>query len=156
MKNSILFIVFNRPHQTRIVFDEIKKYKPNRLYVSADGPRELFVDDKEKCLKVMEVVNDVDWQCELKILKHDVNLGCKIAASTAVKWFFENEEQGIVLEDDTVPVQSFFLYCDEMLKRYENHKEVAFISGSNLITSEYNAGVSYFFSKHSMMWGWAS
>ena len=34
-----------------------------------------------------------------------------------INWFFENEEEGVILEDDVLPIQSFFEYCDELLER---------------------------------------
>ncbi|MFZ2303665.1 MAG: glycosyltransferase family 2 protein, partial [Minisyncoccia bacterium] len=35
----ILFIIFNRPDTTTRVFETIRKIKPAKLYVAADGPR---------------------------------------------------------------------------------------------------------------------
>ena len=35
----VAFIIFNRPDTTAMVFEEIRKAKPSKLYVIADGPR---------------------------------------------------------------------------------------------------------------------
>ena len=36
----VLFLIFNQPKITFRTFEEIRKAKPKRLFVSADGPRE--------------------------------------------------------------------------------------------------------------------
>ena len=39
LDTAILFLVFNRPSITAQVFEAIRKARPPRLYVAADGPR---------------------------------------------------------------------------------------------------------------------
>jgi hypothetical protein len=45
----ILFIVFNRPDVTQLVFDEIKKIKPAQLFISADATRDSVPHEKTYC-----------------------------------------------------------------------------------------------------------
>ena len=45
MQSPILFIIFNRPSQTKIVFESIKNIKPKELYIAADGPRKNNIND---------------------------------------------------------------------------------------------------------------
>jgi len=111
----VLFLIFNRPDTTQRVFDEIRKAKPPKLFVAADGPREGKEGESEKCQQTREIIKKVNWDCAVHTLFRDKNLGCKSACSSAVDWFFENEEEGIVLEDDTLPNQSFFWFCQELL-----------------------------------------
>ena len=42
LKTPVLFLIFNRPETTYQVFSSIKKAKPSRLYVAADGPRSYY------------------------------------------------------------------------------------------------------------------
>ncbi|MCJ7638099.1 MAG: glycosyltransferase family 2 protein, partial [Nitrososphaeraceae archaeon] len=154
----ILFLVFNRPENTRIVFNEIKKIKPQKLYIAADGPRENNLNDKINCLEVRRIIDEqIDWNCEVKKLFRDDNLGCKLAVSEAISWFFENEEHGIILEDDCLPDQTFFWFCEELLNKYENDKRVMMISGMNYAVDNLS-GIpeSYFFSNYYTIWGWAT
>ena len=109
----VLFVIFNRPDTTQKVFNAIRQAKPKQLFVAADGPREGKEGEKEKCEQVREIIEQIDWDCEVKTLFRDKNLGCKIAVSSAIDWFFENVEEGIILEDDCLPSQSFFWYCQE-------------------------------------------
>lgn len=156
MRSAVLFLVFNRPETTRQVFEAIRAAKPPRLYVAADGPRPSRPDDVRRCAEVRDIATRVDWPCDVKTLFRDQNLGCKIGVSEGINWFFEEEEEGIILEDDVLPLQSFFGYCDELLERYRNDERVGLISGCNLIMRRYTPQDSYFFSAYNHIWGWAS
>lgn len=155
MKSSVLFIIFNRPETTRQVFQVIKEAKPTRLYIAADGPRDNVVGEIEKCNQARAIVNEVDWPCEVKTLFQDKNLGCQYGVVAGINWFFENEEEGIIIEDDVVPQNEFFEFCDINLERYKNQHNVFAILGFN----QFGQGVtsnSYFFSRGFYAWGWAT
>jgi hypothetical protein len=156
MKTPVLFIIFNRPDTTRRVFEAIRQAKPERLYVAADGARENKPGEKELCEKTREIVKSIDWECEVKTLFRERNLGCGIAVSQAISWFFENEEQGIILEDDCVPDISFFPYCEELLEYYKDNDSISIISGDNLQKGVKRDDVSYYFSNFHCIWGWAT
>lgn len=155
MKTPILFIIFNRPEQTKRVFAEIKKARPERLFIAGDGPRIDRPEDVEKCESAREIVNDIDWPCETKTLFQEKNLGCKLGATTGITWFFENVEEGIILEDDCLPDQSFFPFCEQMLEHYRNEEKIAMICGYN-IGEVSDIKFSYTFSRYGHLWGWAS
>lgn len=155
MKSAVLFLIFNRPDTTQAVFEEIRKAKPPRLYVAADGPRDSRDGEVEICRKTRAVVESIDWACDVKTLFRENNLGCRNAVSSAIDWFFDNEEDGIILEDDIVPAPEFFEYCDLMLDRYRDQPKVMMISGFNPL----GAGVESsqcFFSQNPTIWGWAT
>ena len=100
---AVLFLVFNRPDTTAQVFEAIRKAKPSRLYVAADGPRSAREGEAERVAKVREISTAVDWPCVLHTLFRNENLGCKYAVSDAISWFFRHEDKGIILEDDCLP-----------------------------------------------------
>lgn len=109
LKIPVLFLVFNRLDTTKQVFEVIRQAKPQRLYVAADGPRADRPGENEMVQAVRDYVMDsIDWDCEINTLFQDHNLGCKHAVSGAISWFFENEEMGIILEDDCLPDLRFF------------------------------------------------
>lgn len=151
----ILFLVFNRPDTTSKVFDAIKKLKPTNLYIAADGPRDNRPDDDENCKKTLDIVRNIDWDCEIKTLFRKENLGCKVAVSSAIDWFFNNVEEGIILEDDCLPDQSFFQFCSELLEKYRNDNRIMQICGFNAL-NKIDIPESYYFSKYGPIWGWAS
>ena len=153
----ILFLIFNRPDTTKKVFESIRLQKPSKLYIAADGPREGKDDEDNLCNQTRQIALNIDWPCEVKTLFREKNLGCKIAVSSAIDWFFENEEQGIILEDDCLPNNSFFTFCEVLLNKYKNDLRVMHISGCVLnynFTKEYL--FSYYFTKIPSIWGWAT
>ncbi|CAK8724883.1 Hemolytic protein HlpA-like protein [Candidatus Electrothrix laxa] len=157
MKNvSILFLVFNRPGTTKKVFEAIRQAQPSKLYVAADGARSDIVGEEKKVQEVRCIATNVDWDCEVKTLFRDQNLGCKMAVSSAITWFFEHEEEGIILEDDCLPDQTFFPYCEELLERYRNDTRIMAISGDNFQQGKKRTEYSYYFSRYNHVWGWAS
>ena len=129
LNTPILFLIFNRPDTTQRVFNEIKKAKPRKLFVVADGARNK--EEIEKCNKTREIINQVNWPCEVHKNYSDKNLGCKIRVSSGINWFFENVEDGIILEDDCLPDQSFFPYCEELLEKYRDNDKIMCITGGN-------------------------
>lgn len=157
LTTPVLFIIFNRPETTRQVFDAIKKARPTRLYIAADGPRKNKTGEEEKCLQSRKVVEEIDWPCKVKTLFSETNLGCGRGPCTAITWFFEHETEGIILEDDCLPSPTFFRFCTELLERYRHDTRVMEIGGNNFdddhMDEEEN---SYRFSNQIYIWGWAT
>jgi len=156
LTTPILFLIFDRPDTTQRVFNEIRKAKPAKLFVAADGPRDNKKGEKEKCKQTRKIIEQVDWNCEVYKLFRDTNLGCKMAVSSAIDWFFENVEEGIILEDDCLPSQSFFWFCQELLEYYKNDARVMHISGNNFQFGIRRGKASYYFSRYTHVWGWAT
>ena len=156
LSTPVLFLTFNRPDTTQQVFSEIRQAQPPRLYVAADGPRSENPNEAESCDMVRSITTNVDWDCEVKTLFRDQNLGCRLAVSQAISWFFENEPEGIILEDDCLPSQSFFWFCQELLEYFRQRPDklelFADFTLMNWITLQ---DASYFFSRYLRVWGWA-
>ncbi|PBQ33850.1 nucleotide-diphospho-sugar transferase [Sphingobacteriaceae bacterium] len=151
----ILFIIFNRPDHTEKVIENFRRVKPARVYVAADGPREGNAKDKELCERTRSLIDTIDWPCEVKKLYRTANLGCGKAVSQAISWFFDNEEMGIVLEDDILPDLSFYSYCADLLDRYKNDEQIMHINGCNFQQGVVRGEGSYYFSAFPHVWGWA-
>ena len=156
LKTAVLFLVFNRADTTSQVFKKIRQAKPPRLYVAGDGPRKGNENDLEKVKKVREIATMVDWHCEVRTLFRDTNQGCKKGVSSAINWFFEFEEQGIILEDDCVPSIEFFFFCENLLEHFCEDERVSVISGDNFQNNQWRGNGSYYFSKYPHCWGWAT
>lgn len=151
----VLFLIYRRPDLTRRVWNEIAAIKPSRLYIAADGPKN--ADESELCLKTRNITEKINWDCSVKRLYRDTNLGCWKAVSEAISWFFDSEEEGVILEDDCLPNSSFFNFCREMLEYYREDPEVGHISGSTHHKKEQRfSDASFFFSKYPHIWGWAT
>ena len=154
LRTPVLYLAFNRLDTVKQTFPEIKKAKPKQLFIACDGPR--TKEEKKKTDSVRKyILKNINWKCKVKTLFRDKNLGCKYAVSGAIDWFFENVEQGMILEDDVLPNQSFFRFCQEILERYKDNNKIMSISGYNPL-GEFNIKESYLFSKYFYCWGWAS
>jgi len=148
-------MIFNRPEYTFQVFESISLYKPDRIYIAADGPRVNYKEDILLCNQTRNIINHIDWKCEVKTLFREENLGCKLAVVSSINWFFDNEEDGIILEDDIVPNQDFYTFCEFTLNMYKNDERIMMITGSNFLIED-DLSYSYFFSKLYCIWGWAT
>lgn len=158
MKNKIpvLLVTFNRPEKTHRVFSKIREYQPEKLFIAADGPRKSNPDDSSLCEETRKIVDLIDWKCEVQTLFQTENLGCRLAVSSAIDWFFDKVEAGIILEDDCLPNRTFFYFCEEMLDKYKNDEKVMHINGTNSQFGHVRGEATYYFSHCPQVWGWAT
>jgi hypothetical protein len=152
----ILVLIFNRPEYTKRMFARLREIQPPVLYIAADGPRKGNAKDDEMCAKARFEASQVDWPCAVQRLYREQNLGCRNGVRSAIDWFFENEESGIILEDDCLPQISFPGFCSELLERYKDREDVMHISGTNYQFGEQRGDGDYYFSRYSHIWGWAT
>ena len=132
MKTPVAFLIFNRPDTTAKVFEAIRQAKPPKLLVVADGPRSDNPSEAEKCQAAREIIEQVDWECEVLTNYSDVNLGCKTRVSSGLDWVFDNVEEAIILEDDCLPHPSFFPFCEKLLDNYRDDKRIMDIRRNNM------------------------
>ncbi|TAH01043.1 MAG: nucleotide-diphospho-sugar transferase [Sphingobacteriales bacterium] len=156
LKTPVLLLVFNRPDNTLKVFEAIALAKPEKLYIAADGPRPNNTDDEILCAETRKIIEHIDWPCKLHTLFRQENLGARYACTTAFDWFFEQEEEGIILEDDCVPGMDFFNFCAQLLEKYRHDPRIMHIGGTNLQFGNKRGSASYYFSSIPAVWGWAS
>lgn len=156
VKTPVALLIFNRPETTERVFAEIAKAKPETLLVVADGPRVDRAGEAERCAAARAVVERVDWDCRVLKNYSELNLGCRKRVSSGLDWVFDSVPEAIVLEDDCLPHQSFFRFCDELLERYRDDPRVMQICGTNYFDGWQRSAESYYFSKYGPIWGWAS
>jgi hypothetical protein len=156
LKTPVAFLIFNRPETTRRVFEEIARARPPRLFIVADGPRAERRGEAERCAQTRSIVERVDWPCEVVTNYSEVNLGCKARVSSGLDWLFAQVDEAVILEDDCLPHPSFFRFCEELLERYRHDERVGMISGDNFQFGRRSGDGSYYFSKYTHIWGWAT
>ena len=165
---SVLLLFHARPDHFSLVWEEVRKARPARLFLYQDGPR--MVDREGRTITDMTLSKDwkgitecrslvcdenIDWECEVHRLYQERNFGCDPSEFISQRWAFSLTDKCIVLEDDDVPSQSFFPFCKEMLDRYEHDERITMISGFMTEDMGKNAA-SYFFTRAFSIWGWAS
>ena len=154
----VLVIAFNRPDHLRTLLSRLQEIRPINLYVAIDGPRDQIPGESERVQECRDLLKTIDWNCELHTLIRETNLGCGTGVSTAITWFFENVEHGVILEDDIIPTPSFFPFCANLLERYRDDDRVFAISGCNFVPPKglTQPDAPYRFSQVPHIWGWAT
>lgn len=154
ISTPVAFLIFNRPELTQRVFQAIAKAKPKTLLVVADGPRS--PDESEKCRKARAIIDQVDWDCRVLTNFSEQNLGCRYRISSGLNWVFSEVEEAIILEDDCLPSESFFQFCETLLDHYRHDQRIMHINGCNFQSGISRTHYSYYFSKYPHIWGWAT
>lgn len=154
LKTPVAFMVFNRPHLTRRVFERIAKARPQQLLVVADGPR--YREEASSCEEVRAVIEEVNWDCDVLTNFSEQNMGCRKRISSGLEWIFSQVEEAIILEDDCLPAESFFGFCQALLEYYRVDNRIMHISGNNCQLRINRTESSYYFSKYPHAWGWAT
>jgi hypothetical protein len=156
LTTPVAFIVFNRPETTRAVFARIRAARPSTLLLIADGPRTERPGEAERCAEAREIVSEIDWPCEVHRNFSATNLGCRDRPASGIDWVFSVVSEAIILEDDCLPDPTFFRYCAELLDRFRDEPRVGMVSGANFQGGRQRGPGSYYFSKYTDIWGWAT
>ena len=158
METPVVFLIFSRPATTERVFEEIRRSRPTKLFVVADGARPDRLGEAEKCAATRAVIEKVDWDCEVLTNYSDINLGCGVRISTGLDWVFSQVDEAIILEDDCLPHKYFFRFCEELLKKFRHEVKVMHISGNHHLLNyrRQSDSYSYYFSRYPLIWGWAT
>ena len=153
-KVPIIILLYNRPETTKEVCKAISIYQPDKLYVVADGPKD--VQDKIRCDQTRSIIDMIDWNCKIHKNYSEKNMGCGFGVSSGISWAFNSCERAIILVDDCIPDSSFFYYCEQLLEKYKDDTRIGMISGNNYGFPLYDSNISYSFSKHGHITGWAT
>lgn len=155
-KIPILFVIFKRKEVSLRAFAQIKKVKPIKLYIACDGARPHVEGEAEMVEATRKAILDtIDWECDVHTNFQKTNLGCGMGVFNAINWLFENEERGIIIEDDCVMRDSFFQFVEEMLERYADDTRIGLVDGANYL-EHVDIPDSYVFSRYKSTNGWAS
>ena len=153
----VLLITFNRTDTTLRVFNAIRKAKPPKLYVFNDGPRKNNENDRKAREEINQIIDKIDWKCDLTLFFPEKGFGPGFGPANAISWAFEKEDRLIILEDDCVPSQPFFSFCNHILEKYNDDTRVWLVSGrSHQQGSKFFEKQDYIFSHYGHTWGWAT
>lgn len=155
-ETPVAVIVFNRPELTARVLQRLAAVRPRRLYVIADGPRARIAGDDARVAEVAALFDRLPWSCQVVRQSAAENLGCRRRVASGLDWLFAEVPRAIILEDDCLPAESFFPYCEELLTRYESHERVASVCGMTHDLPGASLPESYRFSRYCFIWGWAT
>lgn len=153
-KIPVLVLIFNRPKKFERIIKSLRKIKPKKIYIFANGPRDQYLKDIKLCIATRKLINKINWNCKIHTNFQKKNLGINLGIYTGISWFFKNVKFGIVLEDDCIPNLSFFKFVNALEKKYSKNKSIGIISGNNFLKNK--SKYDYFYTKWSFTWGWAT
>ncbi|GHV43966.1 hemolytic protein HlpA [Spirochaetia bacterium] len=156
MNKIPVVLIFYKRNIVFQVLEEIKKYRPDTMFLIADGGK--TSEEKINCKNLrINVESKIDWPCEINKIYSEDNYGCRINIPNGLNGVFKKVDKAIILEDDCVPSVDFFRFCEEMLERYKNDERIYTVSGSNFLSDKkYFGDSSYLFSGYAETWGWAT
>jgi hypothetical protein len=156
VRAPVALFFFNRPAPLARVFAALRRARPSRLFLVADGPRASRPGEAAAVEAARRVVAKVDWPCQVRRLYAESNLGCGARVSSGIDWVFRQTAEAAILEDDCLPTQDFFRYAAHLLRLYRKDERVQTIGGSNFLEGTLAPGADWGFSRYPMIWGWAT
>jgi len=141
----VLFIIYDRADTALKVFNSIRRVKPKQFFIVSDGPAKRYENEYWNVINLRkEILNLIDWDCEINTFFGEKNLGPRLWIAESINWFFNNVEEGIILEHDCLPDDSFFYYCRELLNKYRHTTQIMHISGANFLFGKCDIKASYY------------
>lgn len=148
----VLIIAFLRLEGLKRVVNALIDSNVSRIYIAVDGPRNSEEVDLSRNL--VEYVDSLDIEgVEFYSWVRETNLGVAVSVISAVDWFFQFEDQGVVIEDDLDFEDSFIKFAAMGLKEYRDVENVVMLSGNYYGAQE---GNKVHFARYPQIWGWAT
>jgi len=155
MNIPIVLIIYNRPTYTKKILLSINKLNINKVYIIADGPKN-NLNDVKLVKKTRKLLNKLSNKIKVfKIFSED-NLGLRKRIISGLNYVFKKEKLAIILEDDCIPTNEFFLFTKALLIKHKKDKKIASICGSNHLSSWDKKDIYYMHGKYFNSWGWAT
>lgn len=126
----VCIFLFKRSESLPRIFDVLRKVKPSKLYLRSDQGRN--ETEKQEVEKVRNLVlSMIDWNCEVIKDFAKENRGVYQNIGIGAWEIFDKEEKCIFIEDDNLPNESFFSYCEQMLDYYKDDENTLLVCGTN-------------------------
>lgn len=154
-KVPVALFAFNRPGFTRQVMDQIRFYAPPVIFLIQDGARQGVAFDVAGASQVRQILESVDWECQIHRIYAESNMGLLNRFDSALKIVFSIVDRCVILEDDVVPSQDFFLFAAAALDDFKDDKRIGMISGY-CETGNKQPILKRHLSRKPKVWGWAT
>ena len=112
----VLYITFARPEYASQSFAAIKKAQPKKLYFYSNKARTDRPDEVARNEEVRSYVKQIDWDCEVKTWFREDYVDVYTSLWGAIDWLFDNEEKGIIIEEDVVASLTFYSFVDQIIE----------------------------------------
>ncbi len=150
---AVLVIGFLRKNQIEKLVRVSCTEGIKKIYISLDGPRNN--EDEAKQTEIIKMIRELRQEIPISIeVRHlNQNIGAGAAVISGLDWFFSQEPQGIILEDDLSPDQSFFHEARAFIERTDVDDKILMFAGTNIFNGE---GDRVELLRYPVVWGWAT
>lgn len=154
---SVLITGFNRPNLlSKVLHNVVKAEGLTSLYIHIDGPRANYPDDMSQVAACHNLIVDLAKEINIRYYFQENNLGCEKGMKFAIDWFFQQEESGVIIEDDILIHPQALQIAELALIKYQYISKVGQINLYNPIAKNVvNKELGSYFIDYPMLWGWA-
>jgi len=153
----VALFIHRRTRHLRQVLGAIRKYRPSRFFVFADGWQRGNGKEEQECRRARRLVEQsVKWPCQISLHFSSQNKGLKTSVEQGLAHVFRRVSEAIVLEDDCVASPAFFSFCEENLKKHRRDSMIMSISGSCFVELGVPIPGRAYLSRYPHCWGWAT
>ena len=121
LDTAILVITYNRPDLCIELIEDIHKKGYNNIQVTIDGPKN--IEDKLKQKEIQEYM-DTAMLPTSKKNKFGINYGCRDGVINRITWYFKNNKEGIIIEDDVGIDKAYIENMGRLLKENEKDRSI--------------------------------
>jgi len=153
---AVLVVGYQRPREIRLILNQVSNAGIKTVYLSIDAPKVSSADAVSRYEEICQISGDFEGRFDKFSVRYlPENVGCAANILSACDWAFADENKLIILEDDCIPNDDFFVYVDFALKKLEEDHDVLLVCGTQFVP--YEKGKSFIIKSHySLTWGWAT
>ncbi len=150
----VLLFTYNRPSHTRQALESLMRNElcnETVLYIYSDGYKDN--SDKNKVLKVRELIHSIDGFKKIHINENTQNVGLAKNIINGVTKIVNEYEKVIVLEDDLIIAPHFLSFMNNALNKFEDEEKIGHVHGFCFPIDELP---ETFLIKWTGSWGWGT
>ena len=152
---AVLIIGYRRHESVREILQICKFNKVSRIYIAVDGPKSESgaIDQQKLIANVLSFEKEFTGKLFLNF--RDENIGCAASVLSACDWVFENEQSAIILEDDCIPSNDFFIFSKLSLQPISTNPHI-WLSCGTQFAPKFPETDSWLLSHYALTWGWCT
>jgi len=127
MAVPLLLIVHRRPEVTAVTLRRILEEEPSRLYIAGDAPRLGVNRDDERVKQTWNVIEKVAAGRIYARRRREEHGGKYAGIKSAIDWFFEQEQEGVIVDEDILIGRGSLKLSSTMLENLKHDKSAGSI-----------------------------
>ena len=154
---AVLVIAYRRKAQLLTILEKCKENYITRIYIALDGPKDGNANAISENLQIRDAIKDFqdNFSGQVSTLFRDRNVGCAASCLSACDWIFDNEENAIILEDDCIPSNDFFIFARTSIEAMGKNDNIWLACGTQFAPKDITHS-PWVLSKYALIWGWVT